>query len=253
MKKRTLGLSLVFMLLVALMPSFSYANQNIKIIVDGKEIKTDVAPFIKNGRTMVPVRFISEALGIDVTYEKVKKVDPETGEYVPVDQVCFKKDNNSLITIDEEGIDADGLYFNIGIEYGESMVTKQNRTFVPIRFIANALHLDVNWNKVTNTVELKTNNNHDVYPIVFTVAPSIAEATNNYEKSKAKEIQIEYVDGQYLVNNKYLTVTEYYKFIDAKMPEKRDHETYDSEFLFYGNNYLLMNPECTEVFSFSAD
>lgn len=37
--------------------------------VDDKEIELDVAPFIKDGRTMVPVRFISESLNYDVKWE----------------------------------------------------------------------------------------------------------------------------------------------------------------------------------------
>lgn len=37
--------------------------------VDDDEIKLDVAPFIKEGRTMVPVRFISESLNYNVKWE----------------------------------------------------------------------------------------------------------------------------------------------------------------------------------------
>ena len=35
---------------------------------NGESIQLDAAPFIKNGRTMVPVRFISEAFGYTVNY-----------------------------------------------------------------------------------------------------------------------------------------------------------------------------------------
>lgn len=41
---------------------------NIKISVNGKEIKTDIEPFIVDGRTYVPVRVVSEALGVDVNW-----------------------------------------------------------------------------------------------------------------------------------------------------------------------------------------
>jgi len=41
--------------------------------VDGKAYTLDAAPYIKNSRTMVPVRFISEALGLNVYYEAQKK------------------------------------------------------------------------------------------------------------------------------------------------------------------------------------
>jgi len=53
--------------------SFSFAVQNsyasadeIKVFLNGVEIKFDVAPYIKT-RTMVPFRAIFEALGVDIS------------------------------------------------------------------------------------------------------------------------------------------------------------------------------------------
>lgn len=42
----------------------------IKLIIDGKEIETDVPPQIINGRTMVPVRVVAENLGCAVKWDK---------------------------------------------------------------------------------------------------------------------------------------------------------------------------------------
>jgi len=41
----------------------------VKVIVDGQEIKGDVPAINFKGRTMVPVRFVSEALGADITWD----------------------------------------------------------------------------------------------------------------------------------------------------------------------------------------
>jgi hypothetical protein len=41
--------------------------------VDGKDVKLDVAPIIKDGRTFVPIRFISEAFGADVKWDANEK------------------------------------------------------------------------------------------------------------------------------------------------------------------------------------
>lgn len=59
-------------------------------VVNGEEIKLDVSPEEFNGRTMVPVRFISETLGMDV-------------RYVPATEQVIITDNEPLITV--EGID----------------------------------------------------------------------------------------------------------------------------------------------------
>ncbi len=42
---------------------------NIKIVVDGKEIHPDSEPFISNGTTYLPVRAVSEALGKEVYWD----------------------------------------------------------------------------------------------------------------------------------------------------------------------------------------
>lgn len=41
----------------------------VKVIVDGREIKGDVPAINFNGRTMVPVRFVAEALGAQVDWD----------------------------------------------------------------------------------------------------------------------------------------------------------------------------------------
>lgn len=42
-------------------------------MVDGKMTKLDVAPFIINGRTMVPLRFVSETLGLETKWNEANK------------------------------------------------------------------------------------------------------------------------------------------------------------------------------------
>ena len=45
-----------------------------KIMVDGKEVELDVAPMIKEGRTLIPLRGMFENLGFEVEYEKVGQI-----------------------------------------------------------------------------------------------------------------------------------------------------------------------------------
>jgi hypothetical protein len=44
-----------------------------KALVNGKTVELDVAPKIENGRTLVPIRFISEALGCDVDWDSLTR------------------------------------------------------------------------------------------------------------------------------------------------------------------------------------
>ena len=44
-------------------------NEKIKVIIDIKNVKFDVPPTIVNGRTLVPLRAIFEALGATVEWD----------------------------------------------------------------------------------------------------------------------------------------------------------------------------------------
>jgi hypothetical protein len=49
---------------------------DLKININGKKINPDTEPFIFNGRTFVPIRFVSEALNKDVIWnDKTKTID----------------------------------------------------------------------------------------------------------------------------------------------------------------------------------
>jgi FtsP/CotA-like multicopper oxidase with cupredoxin domain len=61
-----------------------WINQN-KVVVNGTEITVDKQPIIRNGSSMVPLRFVSENLGAIVSYDKVTQnitlvYDPEQQE-----------------------------------------------------------------------------------------------------------------------------------------------------------------------------
>ncbi len=48
--------------------------KDLKIIVDGKEVKSDVPPLVKYGLVYVPVRFVSEAMNATVTWDEQHRV-----------------------------------------------------------------------------------------------------------------------------------------------------------------------------------
>ncbi len=70
-----------------------YSNSAITILVDGQPVRTDVPPFIQAGRTMVPVRFVSEALGADVAWDDVARAVIVTPRGQPFCELaCPEKD-----------------------------------------------------------------------------------------------------------------------------------------------------------------
>lgn len=80
MKRFSVGLiiGLVAGLILAT-TTFLYADQPIKLIVNGKEIQCDVPPQIINGRTLVPARALAEALGATVAWDEAQNAVVVTG------------------------------------------------------------------------------------------------------------------------------------------------------------------------------
>ncbi len=92
-------------LILACTAGISLASQPVSILVNGKEIVSDIPTQIIDGRTMVPVRFVSEALGAKVDWnEKTATVSIMTA---PAEESKLLRVNGELTTWPywyEEGI-----------------------------------------------------------------------------------------------------------------------------------------------------
>lgn len=60
-------------ILLAVTTAIASAVQEIKLIVDGKEIQSDIAPQLINGRVFVPVRSVAEALDAEVEWNELNQ------------------------------------------------------------------------------------------------------------------------------------------------------------------------------------
>lgn len=103
------------------------------VSVDDKKINNDVAPVIVNDRTLVPIRIVTETLGGDVEWN----------------------DSTKTVTLN---IDGKTITMTIGVElegYGVAPEIINDRTYVPIRFVAEELGAVVNWNEETQEVVIE--------------------------------------------------------------------------------------------------
>ena len=72
--KRISNRKIIILFLLLVITSFSivinvYAQNAVKLIIDGKTVSTDPEAFIKDGRTLVPIRLIAEELGAEVNWD----------------------------------------------------------------------------------------------------------------------------------------------------------------------------------------
>ena len=146
MKNSIKILTLLFTFLI--FTSLSFASSNINVTINGVEvIFPDAKPFIdaKAGRTMMPVRFIAEGLKSEVEWNAEDRV------------VCINKgDNNIQLTIGSNI----AIVNNESIKLDTEAIIHENRTYVPLRFVSEALGAEVDWDNKTKTVIINSKNNN---------------------------------------------------------------------------------------------
>jgi len=114
------------------------------LTVDGKQTALDAAPVIQNSRTLLPIRAIVEAFGGTIEWQaELRVVNIYLGHQI------------SLQIGNRQGY-VDGV--PKPIEASDSKVVPiiiSGRTFLPLRFIAENLGLQVTWDAVTRTVTVQ--------------------------------------------------------------------------------------------------
>ena len=110
------------------------------------QVRMDIAPFIYQSRTMLPIRFVAESLGFTVTWDaKTKTV------------YLSDKENIIQIPVETNNIIVNGNTFVSDVK----PIIKNNRTMIPVANVARALGLvdgkDILWDAVRAMVTLKRN------------------------------------------------------------------------------------------------
>lgn len=137
------SLLLVFSLLLTVwsVPGNAQASKDIRIILDGQLIASDVAPYVipKVNVTMVPLRVISENLGATVNWSpQAKTVTIEQGT-----TLISMRAGQKTVEVNGKKIALDA-----------SVELKGGRVMVPLRFVGESLGIEVEWDGKTRTVFL---------------------------------------------------------------------------------------------------
>ena len=113
-----------------------------KYTSNGEEVEMDAATFIQNNRTYVPVRYLANACGVsdaDILWSDANRTVTLTGKNTVVKLTV----GSNIITTSTGTITAD-----------VPVIIKDNRTYLPARFVANAFGAEVTWDDATRTVTI---------------------------------------------------------------------------------------------------
>jgi len=144
MKRIVKILTVVLIVTYLLSLPISAVELPIRVVVNGTKINfPDAEPFIdENSRTQVPIRFVGEALGANVSWDgSTKRVTITLNGKKVVLQIGNK---NYEVNGQQKQMDTVALL-------------KESRTFVPVRFVSEALGATVKWNANIRTVYIDMN------------------------------------------------------------------------------------------------
>lgn len=115
----------------------------VKVTLDDEYITFDAQPYISGQRTMVPVRALMEATGATVDWNAAKKI------------VSIKSKEVSIkLTVDNTKayINSKEVLLDVPAQI------KENRVYVPLRFVSENMNFSVEWNGSEKTVVLVSKN-----------------------------------------------------------------------------------------------
>lgn len=119
------------------------------VMINGRYIQfPDAVPEVVKGRTMVPVRALVETLGGEVEYQS-GAVEFVLGSYTY--EFAIGRTTVTVTPVQDSGGDA---FHRDTIKMDCAPYLKNNRTYVPIRFISEALGYEVGWDGTFQTAVL---------------------------------------------------------------------------------------------------
>ena len=136
------------------------ADESIKVTLNGSELVFDVPPQLINGRTMVPMRTIFEALGSEIDWDSgTQTITAEKDDVVIKMQI-----DNVVISVDGNEVALDVPPQLVG-----------SRTLVPVRAVAESLNAEVEWDGPSQTVAITSDSMLTGTTVSFPVAEGASE------------------------------------------------------------------------------
>lgn len=115
------------------------STQQLQVIVDGKKLSLSAGAYAEKGVTFVPMRDIFTALGATVTWEG------------KTETIIGRKGNRSIsLKVGMKQAVINGKT----VKLDSPAVVRKGVTFVPVRFISEALNANVKWDKAANAVRI---------------------------------------------------------------------------------------------------
>lgn len=115
-----------------------YIDSN-QVTINNKDMVVEVAPFIQQGRTFVPLRFLGEALGAKVKWSESEK-----------QATLVLNDTEVLLGMGSEIVYVNGVSTRIDVE----PVIREGRMYIPVRFVGESFGATMEYDAVERRIRL---------------------------------------------------------------------------------------------------
>ena len=167
------------------------------VLVNNKTLKTEFSPYIKQGRTFVPIREITEKLGADVDWRAKDKSIKITlnGDVIKM------KINSPIVTVNGKKINLDNAQSPQLALYKSP--ERETKTMVPLRFISETFGYNVDWNNDKVRAEISTYKNNSIVEDKEKDSKNTKNKnTNNKKNTKKASVSSNSIfDSNYFVSN----------------------------------------------------
>ncbi len=137
MKKIVLSMLVISIIIFSISKSYGATQADINIILDQNKVALKEVPVIRNDRTMIPLRGFFEHIGATVDWNKDTR------------QAIIQKDDiEILLTVGNNYALVNGKIF----KFDTPSQIINDKTFVPIRFVAESMGFFVDWDPKTRSV-----------------------------------------------------------------------------------------------------
>lgn len=151
MKKRVLAIFLFIMMIatsftVCIAQTKVIEVPEVKILLNGKQITFEDVTLSISNRTMLPLRAVLVELGVINDDQHIIWDNTEKSVTIIKDSTTiYLKQGSTVATVNGE---------NKTLDAAPILYSKNNRIYIPVRFISQALGYDVDWDGITSTVTI---------------------------------------------------------------------------------------------------
>lgn len=175
----------------ALTPAFGTTYAGVEF--NGEKVQFEQDPVIENGRVLVPFRFVAEKLGAEVAWDAETKT-----------VTCEKDGVKISLTANVKDVVVSGQSLEIDVP----AQIMNSRVFVPLRFVADNMGADVEWDAENKTVKINTVEEKANDKVETASAVDATKATTTTETTTTDESTTEVTTADAKTTTEGTTVAE---------------------------------------------